>query len=247
MKRISTIAALARLALRPRTLKASLAALLWQIRAETAYEEIYAKYAEYTMIPKSSYINNLMLIEAHRHVSGCVVECGVWRGGMIAGAAELLGPDREYILFDSFEGLPPAREIDGPAALKWQADSTSPHYFDNCAAPSGSAAQAMRLAGARNVSVHAGWFQDTLPGYVPPARIAILRLDGDWYDSTTVCLEALLPHLATGGVVIIDDYNAWDGCRRAVHDYISKQQSLTQLLQWRDDVTYIKLAAPPIK
>ena len=195
MKRTSTLAAVARLALRPRTFKAHLSVLRREVRAEVTYSAVYAKYREYTMIPKGTYINNLTLIDTHRAVSGCVVECGVWRGGMIAGIAELLGPDRQYVLFDSFEGLPPAKEIDGPAALAWQADTTKPTYYDNCSAPSSYATHAIRLAGARNVSVHSGWFKDTLPGYAPPAPIAILRLDGDWYDSTMVCLQALFPHL----------------------------------------------------
>jgi len=244
MKRISTLAAVTRLALRPRTMKAHLSVQLREVRAKVTYSAVYAKYAEYTMILKGNYINNLALIDKHRAVSGCVVECGVWRGGMIAGIAELLGPDRQYVLFDSFEGLPPAKEIDGPAALAWQADSTNPTYLDNCAAPSSFATHAMRLAGARNVSVHSGWFKDTLPGYAPPAPIAILRLDGDWYDSTMVCLEALFPHLAPEGVVILDDYCTWDGCRRAVHDYLYQYKSLARILQWRDDVTYIKLPTP---
>ena len=50
----------------------------------------------------------------------------------------------------------------------------------------------------------------------------MLRLDGDWYDSTMQCLEALVPLVAEGGTIIIDDYYAWDGCARAVHDYLSR-------------------------
>ena len=112
------------------------------------------------------------------------------------------------------------------------------------AAPSSFATHAMRLAGVTNVSVHPGWFKDTLPGYTPPAPIAILRLDGDWYDSTMVCLQALFPHLTPEGVVILDDYSTWDGCRRAVNEYLYQYKSLARILQWRDDVTYIKLPTP---
>ena len=73
--------------------------LLQNLRAEAAYSEVYAKYAQYTMIPRTTYIKNLTLINEHRGVGGCVIECGVWRGGMTAGIAELLGADREYVLF----------------------------------------------------------------------------------------------------------------------------------------------------
>ena len=156
MKPTSTLGAVTRLALRPRTFKAYLSVLLREVRTEVTYSAVYAKYSEYTMIHNGNYINTLTLIDKYRAVSGCVVECGVWRGGMIAGIAELLGPDRQYVLFDSFEGLPPAKEIDGTAALAWQADTTKPTYYDNCSAPSSYATHAIRLAGARNVSVHSG-------------------------------------------------------------------------------------------
>ncbi len=231
MKELLKVAAVSRLVARPRTLKTRLSSLLRRISPETACTDIHAKFSAYTMISRYTYLNNLSLVEEHRSVAGCVIECGVWRGGMIAGIAELLGSDRHYVLFDSFQGLPPARQIDGPGALAWQADTGKPTYYDNCAAPASFATDAMRLAGARRVSIHAGWFQDTLRGYAPPAPIAILRLDGDWYDSTMVCLEALFPHLAPDGVVIVDDYSAWDGCRRAVNDYLYQHKSAARILQ----------------
>src|ERR1700736_2432942 len=94
--------------------------------------QIYMRYKAFTMIDKYTYIKNLEIADSCRQVPGCVVECGVWRGGMSAGLADVLGPDREYFLFDSFEGLPPAEEIDGPAALLWQSNTQSPEYHDNC-------------------------------------------------------------------------------------------------------------------
>ncbi len=62
----------------------------------------------------------MVIVDSRRHVKGCVVECGVWRGGMSAGMAEVLGPDREYFLFDRFEGLPPATGPDGVYAKTWR-------------------------------------------------------------------------------------------------------------------------------
>jgi len=67
---------------------------------------------------------------------------------------------------------------------------------------------------------HVGWFQDTMRNLTPPIEaIAILRLDGDWYASTKVCLEYLYDRVVDGGFVIIDDYGAYDGCRRAVDEF----------------------------
>jgi O-methyltransferase len=84
-----------------------------------------------------------------------------------------------------------------------------------------------------------GWFKDTLATFVPPAPIAVLRLDGDWYESTWQCLEALYPHVAPGGLIIIDDYYAWDGCARAVHAYLAQHQLAERIRQSRAGVAYV--------
>ena len=82
--------------------------------------KLFQKYRDATMIPAGLFAANLELAEQAKAIAGVIVECGVWRGGMSAGLAEILGPERDYYLFDSFEGLPSAQEIDGPAALAWQ-------------------------------------------------------------------------------------------------------------------------------
>jgi O-methyltransferase len=84
---------------------------------EWRYRRVYRKYKELTMIGQNSYIGNLRLAARAREIPGSIVECGTWRGGMIAGIADVLGGGRRYYLFDSFQGLPPAKEVDGPAAF----------------------------------------------------------------------------------------------------------------------------------
>ena len=132
--------------------------------------------------------------------------------GMVAGLAQLLGDGQQYFLFDSFEGLPPAKDVDGDSARAWQADTKGEFYFDNCTAEMSFAREAMRLSGARDVTIVKGWFKDTLPKFTPPSKIALLRLDGDWFESTLTCLECLYSHLSPDGLVILDDYYYWDGC-----------------------------------
>jgi O-methyltransferase len=183
---------------------------------------IYRNYRRYTMIPRRIYITNLVLAHQLRNVNGCVVECGVWRGGMIAGIAQVLGPHRAYFLFDSFQGLPPAKEIDGQAAIAWQTKVDSPTYYNNCTASEMEARTAMRMSKAVQYSIVRGWFEETLPHFKPPCPIALLRLDGDWYDSTRLCLEHLSPFLARNGIIIVDDYYTWDGCAKAVHEFLAK-------------------------
>ena len=83
-----------------------------------------------------------------------------------------------------------------------------------------------------------GWFSDTVPHH-PNQPIALLRLDGDWYDSTMVCLQNLYPKVVTGGIIIIDDYYSWDGCSKAVHDYLSSIQSVSRILTGFNRIAYI--------
>jgi O-methyltransferase len=191
---------------------------------------IWSRFAPYTMIPEFRFYDNLALM---RHfaarVEGTFVECGVWRGGMSAAMIAIGGPSRFYHFFDSFEGLPMASEIDGPRALEWQSSQTSnqhPDYRDNCAV---DVNEVKRLIESQPLDpghafVHKGWFKDTVP-HQAKEPIAVLRLDGDWYESTIVCLEHLYPRVQRGGLVIIDDYETFDGCSRAVHDYLSRIQS----------------------
>lgn len=194
-------------------------------RHEEKLRAVYRRFADLTMIPESTYLDNLKLVEPYRETNGCVVECGVWRGGMIGGMASLLGPQRSYVLCDSFEGLPKAQEIDGQSAAEWQSRTDAPDYFDNCSAPRACAEEAMNRAGCARVSILQGWFNETLPGYRAPAPIDVLRLDGDWYESTLVCLQSLFDQVRPGGIIILDDYHHWDGCTRALHDYLSRKSA----------------------
>jgi O-methyltransferase len=167
-----------------------------------------------------------------RNVPGVFVECGVWRGG--CSAAMLLAQREQYgavprktYLLDSFQGLPAATERDGPFALAWQTDTTAPGYYDNCRASLEEVYAAMTALDlpAESWELVPGWFDATVPVLaqrLEADEIALLRLDGDWFDSTRVCLEHLMPLVHEEGVVIVDDYYDWDGCARAVHDYLSR-------------------------
>ncbi len=203
------------------------------------FAKIYRRFRDYTMIPKDTYFNNLALAERLRSVPGCVVECGVWRGGMCAGIATVLGPSRDYFLFDSFEGLPPATEVDGPAALRWQRNTDAPGYHDNCSASPEFARRAMTLAGAESFELVQGWFNETLPQRKIEKPIALLRLDGDWYESTMTCLEHLFERVASGGLIILDDYYTWDGCSRALHDFLSRR-SAAERVRHLGNVCYLE-------
>jgi O-methyltransferase len=195
---------------------------------KSEYDRIFDKYRNYTMIEQSAYLDNLLLADSIKNLKGDIVECGVWRGGMIAGIAELLGSDRKYHLFDSFEGLPEAKDIDGKLALDYQKNTESERYFDNCKAEIHYANEAMQMAGV-NFSCYKGWFENTIPSNKTIENIALLRLDGDWYESTYICLEHFYDKVVPGGIIIIDDYLTWDGCSKAVHDFLSKRKSSSKI------------------
>jgi O-methyltransferase len=97
----------------------------------------------------------------------------------------------------------------------------------------------MRKAGATNVTITKGWFEQTLPVFQADGGIGILRLDGDWYESTMTCLTHLFPQVNRGGLVIIDDYYAFAGCALAVHDYLSQHKLGFRISQLDNDVCYI--------
>jgi O-methyltransferase len=203
------------------------------------YRRIHQEFREYSMIPQKYYINNLILADIYRKVDGAVVECGVWRGGMIAGIAKLFSDNRDYYLFDSFEGLPPAKDIDGQDVIRRQNNKNDPKHHGNYKAEIEFAEQAMKVSGIKNYHLRKGWFKDTLPEFKPSAKIAILRLDGDLYESTMDCLNHLYPLLADDGIIIIDDYYYWEGCTRAVHEYLSKYQSVSCIKQFDNSICYI--------
>lgn len=183
------------------------------------HRKIFLQFKEFTMIPEMAYIDNLIIAEKLLSIPGNVVECGVWKGGMIAGISKIMGNERTYHLFDSFEGLPQATEIDGEAAKKWQAEKDSKDYFENCSTSPIFADETMKIAKVNQVQFHKGWFNQTLKK-TNTGEIALLRLDGDWYESTKICLEILFPKVVDGGIIIIDDYFFWDGCVKAVHEYL---------------------------
>ena len=177
------------------------------------------------------------LIRAVEHVTrqsipGDVVECGVWRGGSMMAAARTLlrlgDVSRTLHLFDTFEGMPPPTELDRAAA-----DGTP--AADLLATEDRATSVNWAVAGldlvranvesvgypADRVKYVVGKVEETIPRQVPE-RIALLRLDTDWYESTRHELIHLYPRLVPGGLLIVDDYGHWGGARRAVDEYLEE-------------------------
>jgi len=166
-----------------------------------------------------AHVERCVLDVLDQGVPGDLIETGVWRGGVTILMRAVLAQsgDHERIVWvaDSFEGLP----APDPTAFPLDAgvDYTA---FTERTVPLEQVRQNFARYGLLDEQVQflPGWFRDTLPD-APIHRLAVIRLDGDLYESTADALEALYPKLSPGGYCIVDDYGALTSCRRAVDDY----------------------------
>lgn len=176
-------------------------------------------------------------------IPGVFVECGVWKGGSVGVIASAIlhskKPLRFLHLFDSFDDIcEPNPKVDGPRALQDVQDLAGVKPDDLTGKLSPVKGIYKKLGGHGTVDIchdllvnklsyaeskvifHKGWFQETVPRDLDELdQIALLRLDSDWYESTKICLEYLYDKVVDGGIVVIDDYGAYEGCRRAVDNF----------------------------
>lgn len=163
-----------------------------------------------------------------RNVPGCFVECGVAYGAQVMAMAEAAKPIQyEFHLFDSFEGIPMAgpNDHDQPGIGAFVVDPNLP--LRERLKSSGISASSVenvknnlaKQGFVRGFHYHKGWFQDTLP-VTETGPIAMLRLDGDLYESTKVCLEHLWKKIVPGGCMILDDYPL-AGSRKALEEFFA--------------------------
>jgi O-methyltransferase len=208
--------------------------------------EIIARASRYSMTGEARL---RALVDAVRYcvrrdVPGDFAECGVWRGGsvlaMILTLQELGVEDRDIHLFDTFEGMtePTAHDVsavDPPARQTWEEARSRnrrpwEELFDPQVFNESAVRETLLATGYPEHRLHLvrGAVEETLPGRAPE-RLALLRLDTDWYESTRHELVHLYPRLAEGGVLIVDDYGHWAGAKRAVDEYFGEQDPPVEL------------------
>ena len=181
------------------------------------------------------------------HVPGDLIETGVWRGGATIFMRAMLKAygvaDRTVWVADFFEGLP---EPDGekfPIEAEAHNGSLMTKVYDHFAVDLEAVKSNFRAYGMLDDQVRflKGWFKDTLPT-APVSTLAIMRLDGDYYESTTDALTSLYDKLSVGGYAIIDDYaeDAWTHCRRAVDDFRRQRNIKEPLIQVNSKCFYWK-------
>lgn len=188
-------------------------AKLWPDRFAS---QIYPLVRDFTLLRyetvRSLYEAALSVVE--RHIPGNAVECGVAKGGSgaaIALALKEYDPARRLFLFDTFEGLPePTRDNpDYERAIQ---------FTGKCRGRIEEVDGLFRRLSLTNHSFVKGLFQETLSA-ADTGEISLLHIDGDWYESTKVCLKNLWDRVSEGGVVQIDDYGEWQGCKKAVDEF----------------------------
>ena len=173
------------------------------------------------------------------------VACGVWRGGNSIAAKmifEEYKSDRKVFLFDTFAGMtePTAEDMtvkDQKSAMAKFLDSDKGDYNDWCYASLEDVQQNFVKAGLdhNNVSFIKGDVVQTLAEQANlPEKIAVLRLDTDWYESTKAEMAVLYPLLENRGAFIVDDYGHWDGARRAIEEYFDTSEHKRPLMQYTD-------------
>ncbi len=196
-------------------------------------KQLIKKYRPFTMTSPERIVALIRALEyiCKNEIEGDIVECGVWKGGSAMIAAETLinlnSKNRNIYLYDTFEGMSEPTEKDvsffGKKARQMMTEQDKNNSFSVwCYSPLDEVKRNLYSTNypAEKLKFIAGKVEDTIPENIPQ-KIALLRLDTDWYESTIHELKHLFPLLSQYGVLIIDDYGHWQGCRKAVDEYIS--------------------------
>ena len=179
-------------------------------------------------------------------VVGDFIETGAWRGGaciLMRGILEAYGEEiRRVFVADSFAGLP------YPDAGNFPADANDQHHAQpQLVVSRADVEENFRRFGLLDEQVIflEGWFKDTLP-HAPIDQLAVLRLDGDMYESTIEALDSLYHKVSYGGFVIVDDYFL-QPCAKAVHDFRDRHGITTPILPIDGWGTYWRVDHKPIR
>jgi len=201
------------------------------------YKELINFVRPFTMTSNSSLISLIDSVEyiVNNKIPGSFVECGVWRGGSMMAVAKTLmsmnSDDKDLYLFDTFTGMTKPSKFDvgivteEKASEIFEKEKTGDDTSNWIRASIEEVKKTFKKVGYDEKKLHfiEGKVEETIPKNTP-SEISLLRLDTDWYESTKHELIHLFPKLSKGGIIIIDDYDDWEGCRKAVDEYIINEK-----------------------
>jgi asparagine synthase (glutamine-hydrolysing) len=178
-------------------------------------------------------------IEKNRR-DGILIEAGCALGGSAIVIASAKSPSRPFYVYDVFGMIPPPSEYDDAdvqnryqVIKSGQAEGIQGNtYYGYVQDLLTTVTENFRRHGlplqSNNIHLVRGLFQDTLRVNEP---VALAHLDGDWYESVKTCLQRIEPRLTSGGVLVIDDYDAWSGCRKAIDEYFSDKMDKYEFIR----------------
>lgn len=209
-----------------------------------ALQKLFLKVQKNTLVnyARIKSLANICQIAIDIDIKGSFVECGVWKGGCSAVMAYIAKENahknglRDVYLYDSFQGLPQVTAHDGIGAhiFSDKKNEGKLETINKNVASEKDVTELFINLGLLGTNVHIvkGWFQESLPiNKDKMGSIAVLRLDGDWYESTKVCLENLYDKVSSGGFIILDDYYFWEGCKKATDEFISSRKLEVKLVR----------------
>jgi O-methyltransferase len=186
----------------------------------------------FSMISKERLTNLYNQCEKFKNTPYSFVECGVAKGGALA-LMKFVANNNKVIGFDSFEGMPQITEKDISEYNKSCIFTGFGKVGDNLSGGIDSVYNSFDVLNISmdNVVLVKGYFEKTVAKNKKICdKIAVLRLDGDWYESTKVCLEQLYEQVVEGGCIIIDDYGHWNGCKVATDEFREKHNITSPLI-----------------
>ena len=206
----------------PKTLQPWLRGLRkrWQLRSldiDEPFRTVFA-HTQASLARQENLVRLSGFIENQR-IQGAVVECGVLDGGTAALVADATKQSARSIhLFDAWKGLPETTEQDGEAGKKWAGQVVgSPRRVAEIMS-------ILRISPER-IHFHRGWFADTFPTAIIE-KIALLHIDCDFYEPTVLCLRRWYPHVSSGGYIQFDDYLEFQGCTKAVDEFLESHPDI---------------------
>jgi O-methyltransferase len=191
---------------------------------------------KFTLVSEERLINLYIKCKLFKNTDYSFVECGVGKGGCVAIMKYACGKNNKIYGFDSFEGMPPITQKDIGKYNKSDPLSGFGKVGDNLSNGIGSVYDTFKSLNLStiNVSLIKGYFNDTLENQSNidgVGDIAILRLDGDWYESVKICLDKLYDKVIEGGIIIIDDYGHFIGAKLATDEFREKNNIFSPLIK----------------